>query len=84
MPSSVQNTDCSFNGCWISSEILPLAFLRLHEQVYPTYPILSPLTINYALVSLPAFNLDPVFIQGQYGIVQRASMKLNYIKWPFL
>lgn len=85
MPSSVQNIDCSFNGCyWISPEVLILALLSLHKQVYPTYPILSPLTINYALVSLPAFNLDPMFIQGQYGIVQRASLKLNYIKRPFL
>lgn len=47
-------------GCyWISSEILTLALLSLHGQVYPTYPILSPLTINYALASHPAFNLDP-------------------------
>lgn len=51
-------------GCyWISSEILTLALLSLHGQVYPTYPILSPLTVMPLLPAL-LLILTPMFIQG--------------------
>lgn len=41
-----------------------------------TFPIqiISPLTIPYVPLSLSTFNLDPIFIQGVSGLMQRTNV----------